>query len=141
MVATRKRQATTAVVKVVDTEGLKAQALAMAQGNGLEWTDTSIPYRWGYVETPAGVYALCDEGVGRVDPVTPETPLKIDVYGRRDADHKLVYISGSPFCTISLNEEELRALPVTGEENLREFISPNTRRLESNYNGWRKALS
>lgn len=140
MVATRKRQATTVVVKVVDTEGLKAQALAMAQGNGLEWTDTSIPYRWGYVETPAGVYALCDEGVGSTDPVTPETRLEIDVYGRREAGHKLMF-SMSPFCTISLNEEELRALPVTGEENLAEFIRTFGDRLELNYAGWRKALS
>ena len=109
---------------------------------------------WGYVPLPDGtIYLLCEEGVGYPSRSEEgqEKPLTFDVHARWDRTSELTdeerakgqtRWSGSmfPLAQLCLSAEEIKALPVSEEVNLADFIRGFGGRLENNYHLNRAAI-
>jgi len=97
---------------------------------------------WGIVETPRGLYALCNEGVGPDHPVTDEQKCQIDLYvdGIESDGSGTQALSIFPACSVSLGPDRLRELATGEPHNLSEHIRSFGGRLHANYEGWRRRL-
>ena|ERR1035437_9974053 len=136
----KPRTPTTVMVKVIDISGYLATALErFNQKEGEKASAMTTSYKWGYVETPKGIFGLCNEGVGDNLPITADNPLEIGLhaeYMKDGSGHMELF----PSLSMRLRDTELKALPVLEEVNLAKFIRTFGGRLESNYTDWRKAL-
>lgn len=104
-------------------------------------TKMRVGHVHGIVETPAGLYALCTEGVGPDHPVTDEKPLQIDLYIERYADSgDGDFISMFPSCSQKLDPADLRERATGEPVPLHDFIRTFGGRLEANYSGWKQLL-
>jgi hypothetical protein len=99
-------------------------------------TKAGAGWKFGIVETPQGVYALCDEGVGPVAPVTAENTLTVEFYDKSDPNMLAMF----PFGTAELDDQDLLALPQGEPVNLEEFIRTFGSRLDGNYASWKQTL-
>lgn len=88
----------------------------------------------GIVETPKGVYALCNEGVGN-GPITDDDKYEIDLYAEYDGGGWCM-----PVMSAKVNAEELKKLATAEKVNLADFIRQFGARLEANYHNWYKEL-
>lgn len=125
------------VVKVLDLSKLEQEAFDYLKRKNIEesYTRCESRFNWGIVETSNGLYALCDEGVGPGKPITEEHPLFLEFHGKSDQSFSLFPIVGS-----SVNDKELKELPVKEEKNLANFIRTFGSRLETNFNEWNSTL-
>jgi hypothetical protein len=101
-----------------------------------------VGHQWGIVDTPLGLYALCDEGVGRARPVSDEHPALMDIYeDAHQNEYGETYLSIVPCATLRATEADLRKAAEDGEQvPLQEFIRTFGARLDQNYEEWRRTL-
>ena len=136
-----KRKKSTITVHVVDMEKAMKDIFDEEKGNlpddviGLN----TIASKWGYVETPKGVYLLdyeaCGPGGSEV-PLTKEgNEIKMPLYCNREGSMEM-------FASRSLNidAEFVRGLDKVCEENLVDFVRTFGGRLESNFSNWNRHL-
>ena len=142
------RTATSITVQPIRLVELEAHALAyVLEGSELrpalspkatECKAGHAPH--GFVETPKGLYALCEEGVGD-GPITKGHKYNVDFYpGGHDESGKGRWFSMMPQCTIKLDPDELKALAEGEPVNLADFIRVFGHRLDQNYEDWRRTL-
>jgi len=95
-----------------------------------------ITQRWGYVETPNGIYLLCEEGVGQREPVDGEHLARFEFIRRFKKDNGATSLEIYPCVGVSMNDEDLLKLPVKEVVTLDKFIRTFGSRLEANYEQW-----
>ena len=95
--------------------------------------------KWGYVETPKGLFLLDYEACG---PGGSETCLtdegnKVDVpiYFKEEG-----IMSIMPGGLIPISAEDVKGMPKLGTENFGEFVRTFGNRLESNFHNWNRFL-
>lgn len=137
-----ERTPSTVLVQPLDLSGTYPAALEYINGHGKPLaTEVHVSPRWGIVETPRGLYALCTEGVGNSRPITDEEPLDVDVYVSKSKDDgEKQFISMYPSASLKLGPEELRSYASGDKVPLHDWIRSFGARLEANYSGWRRAL-
>jgi len=101
-----------------------------------------LGWKWGVVDTPVGLYALCTEGVGPDKPISDENPLEVEYFieayeSDPEGSH---FIPMFPACQSKLTLDELRPRATGEPVNLETWVRSFGARLESNYDGWRKLL-
>jgi len=131
------RTPTKVMVTILDLSPLESEALKMLDKKRFpEATSMEVGFTpHGFVETPQGLYALCQEGVGNANPITESNKYEVDFYAR--------YENGGycfPAVTGCLDADELRQYATTEKVNLADFIRKFGARLESNYDQWRQTL-
>ena len=147
MLLTDRRIATHIMVQPIDVAEMEAQALAYVLEEGQlrkaispGATECKADGPHGYVETPQGIYALDNEGVGNSAPVTTEQQYRVSFYPATVEGHHHT-VSIVPACTISLDATQLRGLAKGDKANLAEFIRSFGARLDYNYENWRRVLT
>lgn len=103
----------------------------------LSLVKASITYRWGWVETPNGVYAFCNEGIGDSNPINKENQFEILVSAEYSGGHLDLF----PCLGYKLDAEEVKSLPIKAQVSLDKFIRNYNHRTESNYHAWNVCLS
>lgn len=112
------------------------QALAIGLLQDCEFaTRMEANASYGFVETPAGLFVLTEEGVGPSNPVTAAHPLEVAWYPV--APHQFSIV---PVLSTKLDDVEVRKLATATKVNLAVFVRVHNARLDSNYEGWRRAL-
>jgi len=138
-----ERTPTDVLVNVIDLSGLMPSAVEKLKQL---FPDSTVlgadPGRWGYVMVNHDMYALCDEGVGPVFPIRHEDPLSVDVWGEYQGKtpkegRRIDFIAP---IAITMDDDDIRALPVLEQVNLAQFIRTFGHRLDSNYEQWRRLL-
>lgn len=131
-----EREKSNITVSIVDLSAPLAQATEAYNEDGHKATTMSIRgTSLGYVQTHAGLFCLCTEGVGDSKPITEDNPAEVELYPE--------YAGGSgmmPAGNLKLTDTELIMLPVKDERPLEEFIRSFGSRLEGNYRDWLHAL-
>lgn len=95
--------------------------------------------KWGYVETPKGIYLLdyeaCGPG-GSEDPLTPEgNKVKLPLYRTMESAMDM-----TARVSIDVDADFVRGLEKVGEENFADFVRTFGDRLESNFSNWNRHL-
>lgn len=88
----------------------------------------------GFVDTSKGLFVICDEGIGAwIDDAGQK--FEMDFYAKFfSEDKESEGMSLLPNGRVSVGAEDIKKLPVTGEENLATFIRVFGSRIESNFN-------
>ncbi len=99
-------------------------------------------YDYAAIETPQGLIVLNNEGVGSPIPISNESPLKLEIFGKYTTDKKGSYsFDIIPKLLIVLNETEVNKIMVNEEVNLKDFIRVFGDRLEHNFQTWNAFFS
>ena len=133
----KARKKSEIMVNVVDLSALEDDASEHIQETDPrdDHLDMSTHHKWGYVETPAGIYVLCDEGVGDSKPVTADNKVRFE-FTRAFKTENGKSFSVVPCLAISLDDQEVKELSVVQRIPLHEFIRTFGNRLEANYRTW-----
>lgn len=130
-------------VRVLDLSGLEQQAHNAMQKKDyrkdlecIKATETL-----GYVETPKGLYMLCQEGVGDRNPISKKNPAEVVFVREFSKEDGAKTLEMFPCFGYRLSADEVRALPVKEVVTLDKFIRSFGSRLENNYRLWQEHLS
>ena len=101
-------------------------------------TGFKTAYVLGYVQTKAGqLYIFDTEGCGPSDPITKDNPAEIELYPVIGFQP----LPPSAAFTARLTDEQILSLPTESEpEDLSRFIRKFGRRLDANFDAWRRLL-
>jgi hypothetical protein len=95
--------------------------------------------KWGYVETPKGIYLLDYEACG---PSCSETCLTEDgnkvefpIYFKYEGKMAIF-----PSASVEMGAKDVREFPTLGTENFGKFVRKFGDRLESNFHNWNRFL-
>ena len=138
-----EREKTAITIKVLDMSGVEAEALKWLKDKGDKHNDVTLVKtrgKYGYIETPLGIFVLDTEGVGSSLPISEENPLEVELYSRSIASDGGKTFSLGAIAVDKMNEQEVRDLPIKEEVNLADFIRQFGHRLESNYRTWKAFL-
>jgi len=89
-------------------------------------------YRHGFIDTDHGIFILCDEGVGNIEPVSDEHPYQLDFWNERK-EGEVTHMGMMPCLTMKLKETNIRECATGEAEPLHEFIRTFGDRLDTNY--------
>ena len=137
------RKASKIKVNILDLSGKEKEMFDFAQSKDprKDLDSTKATDTWGYVETPNGIYLLCDEGVGSRERVSEENPARFEFRRYFKKDESTVSVELGSYACLSMNDEDLLQLPVKKITTLDKFIRIHNDRLESNYRQWQDYLS
>ncbi len=95
--------------------------------------------KWGYAETPRGLYLLDHEacGPGGCEAALTDSGNKVELPLYRNMEGSFDMMST---VAISINADFVRGLDKIGEENLADFVRKWNSRLESNFDNWNRHL-
>src|SRR5262245_37981283 len=125
------RTPTDVTVTVLDLSDVEQNALDYLRAHAqtdrdLGKEDVKIPsrvrtgWKWGIVDTPHGIYALCTEGVGPSNPITEDNLLEVEIFV--DAYEDGGGISIFPACSYKLGENDLLKYATEEQVPLAEFV-------------------
>jgi len=130
------------MVVVLDFSEVEAKAVQayMNQHPDAQEVEAKVRHKWGIVETPRGLFALCDEGVMLVNPISDDNKLPLDIFVscKTENGHSIPLFPS--FC-IRGSDSDLRECMSEEKVNLAEFIRSFSGRLECNFDECNKALS
>jgi len=135
----RKSEVMVAVLDFTEIEGKAAVAYAEAHSE-LSNVSAKVNHKWGIVETPRGIFMICDEGVMSIHPLSKEHPTTIQISMEYEREGKEI-IDLLPAYTLNVTDEAIPEIPVVEEVNLSDFIRRFGSRLECNFYECNAALS
>jgi hypothetical protein len=137
-----ERKESEVMINVIDFTSLEEKASEHIQKENFKTNHHKIKvqHEWGYVETPVGLYVLCNEGVGDQCPVSSENAITFYFIRQYKCD-KGSSFDITPCLSITCNDEDVAKLDVKETVLLSDFIRGFGSRLESNYNEWNNFLS
>jgi hypothetical protein len=91
---------------------------------------------YGYVDTPQGMYVLCNEGVGNASPMLDSETYRFDGYVQRDHSFAIM-----PEIASVLTAREIREHDTGERVPLSEFIRRFGARLDQNHDSWVDAIT
>lgn len=129
-------------VKVIDVSAMEKEAYDNMQAKEFnkDLETMTIVNKWGYVETPRGIFLLCDEGVGDKNPVSAEHPAEF-YFSRNWNRGGAKSMELVPCIGYKVSAEEVKQQPVKEVVTLDKFIRTFGSRLEVNYETWQAVLS
>lgn len=133
----KMRTKTNIMVNVIDVS--KLEKIAFEKIDKKEFPEATFCHAGqtphGFIDTPHGMYALCNEGVGESKPISKTNKHEVNFYaGHEHGGYCL------PAIICSMDDTEMREL-ATGEKiNLADFIRSFGARLDNNYESWRKTI-
>lgn len=140
----RKNRRSTVEVTLIDMEKVMADEFIEAKNDGVP-PDVAIgmqPHgqKWGYVETPKGIYVLNEDACspnGDENALTEEgNIIGLPIFWIRSDEKSSMF----PDATVELSMEEVRSWPTLGTENFGKFVRTFGHRLESNFSSWNRFL-
>jgi len=135
------RKSTTIEVTPLDLTATQERALTFIRENTQPEATEATTRTLGIVDTPAGLYVLCTEGVGTERPVTDDEPLVIDFGYRISNGGSGGSFSMGAVATSTMTPDEIRECATGEPVNLAEFIRTFGSRLDQNYNLWLGVLA
>ena len=139
-----KNRRSTVEVTLIDMEKVMADEFIEAKNDGVP-PDVAIgmqPHgqKWGYVETPKGIYVLNEDACspnGDENALTEEgNIIGLPIFWIRSDEKSSMF----PDATVELSMEEVRSWPTLGTENFGKFVRTFGHRLESNFSSWNRFL-
>ncbi len=128
------RTPSTVILTTLDLSKTQAQADAYVKADKGEQYHAGLGFPLAAIDTPGGLYVLCNEGVGVK--VTDDEPYTLDIYAEQEG-----FIAMFPVAQGALKPAAIREA-MTGEPvALHDFIRAFGARLEDNYNLWDRTLS
>ena len=135
-------------VTILNTNGLEIKAFEELDKS--KWAEDNQPTRCtaghkphGFVKTPIGIFALCEEGVGDSSPITKDNPYSIPFFASRaieDVEGSKGWFSCMPCIEYELDDTDLFDFAIAEKQNLASFIRVFGARLDVNYEDWRQAI-
>jgi hypothetical protein len=135
-----ERRQSNIMVHVIDHEKINAEMTAYYRDKHPDSPDDLrvevgfAPY--GYVDTPQGMYVLCEEGVGNASPMLNSETYRFEGYVHRDHSFAMMPEIASVLTATEIREHD------TGERvPLSKFIRTFGARLDQNHDSWVEAIA
>lgn len=125
-------------VEVLDLSGLQTRARDFFVQQGMTRRGRRIKAgtpTWAIVHTSEGIYAIACDGTGPANPITSENQLQI-YFSLRYVRGQRSFGTLGEGCTVTMDDQELRSLPVKERMSLADFVDAVSRKGQKNLRLW-----